>query len=555
MRFQGRIVIPRSQRLPILEKTHSCRNLTDPSQKTNKHQIAAFWWYSQERDVSTFVNECVFCQRGKRQGNVRPSTSTMGKTSSLSQERLTTFAMDTIHMPPSRGPHPFNYLLVLQEISSGWIEAKALRRCNGTEVNKFLREEIFPRYQQGLRFVMDGGSEFNNALVKNTIKEMNSTYHFKTPHHPNSNPVERWNLVIGNLIRTLRARTQTPVKDWDKLLPDVLATIRCMKDDSGDSPYLRVFGRIPVLETDVVFGFPTNVIPETPASATTTVPFSRYQGVKSSPWEPRIQEHKPVTEEIELDNKHFLQIKRNWLNGFSDSTAYEKFKTPAGTPCLLERTTPLVYTVNQETQEVISMAQHKKNCLREKHHERNLKQMKHNHKPWCPIIGLLVDWYKSQDAESTNNRKMAMKLTGCFRINKLENAYTAVIQAVNQENFDLIGREYQVNVNDLRPSCLAKQLVKKNTYLAACLSEDNQDSKFQPTRRYQTTHRAAPWKRGIVRRRPHFTTRGRRPQTFTFNHPSDDDSSLDNLDPRLSPSTIRQMMTHSKYGQPVFGYK
>ena len=537
MRFQGRIVIPRSQRLQILEKTHSCRNLTDPSQKTNKHQIAAFWWYSQERDVSTFVNECVFCQRGKRQGNVRPSTSTMGKTSSLSLERLTTFAMDTIHMPPSRGPHPFNYLLVVQEISSGWIEAKALRHCNGTEVNKFLREEIFPRYQQGLRFVMDGGSEFNNAQVKNTITEMNSTYHFKTPHHPNSNPVERWNLVIGNLIRTLRARTQTPVKDWDKLLPDVLATIRCMKDDSGDSPYLRVFGRIPVLETDVAFGFPTNVIPETPASATTTVPFSRYQGVKSSPWEPEIQEHQPVTEEIELDNDHFLQIKRNWLNGYSDSTAYEKFKTPTGTPCLLERATPLVYAtfVNQETQEVISMAQHKKNCLREKHHQRNLRQLKHNHKPWCPIIGLLVDWYKSQDAESTNNRKMAMKLTGCFRINKLENAYTAIIQAIDQENFDLIGREYQVNVNDLRPSCLAKRLVKKNTYLAACLSEDNNDSKFEPPRRYQTTY---PFKRGIGRGRPHFTTRGRRrPQNF--NHPSSDGSSLDN----------------SESCQPVFGYK
>ena len=530
MFFYNRIVVPRSKRNEVISETHRCLNQSHPGRKITLIQLTAFWWFNINRDVAEFVANCDSCNRGKRL-TYDATKNIMGRTSTLPQERLHVWSVDVIHLPPSKGPTVYRYLLVLMDVSTSFPEMEPLRKCDGKTVATYLETKFFPRYQRSLILILDSGPEFKNQRVTTVIEEHQSTAYFTTPNHSDSQPVERMNRVIGAALRIRRQETGLPVNRWPELIPDVLSSLRCMKDTTGDSPHLRVYGRIPVLASDIHFGWDTSTFFPSNGS-TKTVP--KYYGDPAfSPWH---HEYKPIQEEVLEDNSEYLTIKRTHENGNSVVTHYQRLTTPAGLPCLLETPTGMISSIttadcicsahhDSEThedeedgefnlfgiEEETMMAQSRRQGAREKqryYHDKKTEKRT----PWIPITGVLVDCIQKTDQTSTHNRKMAMKLQGPYRVKGENNPFTLLLEKIDETTFDVVGEPFKTHIKYVRPSVIARSLAISHGLIPPTSHE-------QPTKRtpakakvYQIPQRrSTPSKTKRMVENPFYQTRGRHP--------------------------------------------
>ena len=466
MFFHNRIVVPRSKRNEVISETHRCLNQSHPGRSITLIQLTAFWWFNKHRDVTEYVAQCDSCNRGKRL-TYDATKNIMGRTSTLHQERLHVWSVDVIHLPPSKGPIVYRYLLVLMDVATSFPEMEPLRKCDGNTVATYLKTKFFPRYQRSLILIMDSGPEFKNQKVTKVIEEHQSTAYFTTPNHSDSQPVERMNRVIGSALRIRRQETGLPVNRWPELIPDILSSIRCMKDTTGDSPHLRVFGKVPVLASDIHFGWDTSTLFPSNGSTNTVPKF--YGDPAFSPWH---HDYQPVEEEVLEDNSEVLTIRRTHDNGQTVVTHYQRLTTPAGLSCLLETPSGMISSVtttncwqDEEEEEITLfgveeatlMAQYRQEQAREKQRRYHDKKSE-KRTPWIPITGVLVDCIQKTDQTSTNNRKMAMKLSGPFRVKGENNPFTLLLEKIDKTTFDVVGEPLKVHIKYVRPSVIARSL-------------------------------------------------------------------------------------------------
>jgi hypothetical protein len=73
--------------------------------------------------------------------------------------------IDMIKMPDCKG---YNYLLVVRDDFSGWVEAKSIKMLTSVKVTKFIYNEIICRHGVFGKLKVNGDSEFK----KNVITEL-----------------------------------------------------------------------------------------------------------------------------------------------------------------------------------------------------------------------------------------------------------------------------------------------------------------------------------------------------------------------------------------------
>ena len=141
--------------------------------------------------------------------------------------------------PPSDGKE---YILVVVNYVSKWVEAIPTRTNTHREVLRFVMRNIFSRYVCPRAIISDGGSHFNNAHFRALLKRYGVHHRVTTPYHPQANgQVEVRNREVKNILKKI---IRLDGKDWAHKLPDDLWAYRmAYKTPIGMSPFRLIFGK------------------------------------------------------------------------------------------------------------------------------------------------------------------------------------------------------------------------------------------------------------------------------------------------------------------------
>ena len=460
MRYLGRIIVPLANRHRLTRLIHENDGTSHPGARLTYLKATNFFWKRMEKDISDFVKSCHTCQSGKRL-TYKPAADNMGATTSIPQERLRCWSFDVIHLPTSSGPHGKKFLLVLVDAATGYPELIPLTKCDGQSIANHLAYEFFPRYLYNLTLICDQGRENMNKKVQDVVANYSSFLHYSTSYHSEGNPVERLNLVIGNLLRMLLQEKRLPKEKWPSLIPRVLTTLRAIPDvNTRDSPYFRAYGQRPFNEFEARTGIIEKNMHHAPR--TKDIP-NEYHVMTSAPWRINTTFQPCPHERIVEDTKDFLIIETSTDGNNWDRRLYQKFtaREPGAIKpsieCLLEITQADIFMTEMFARpdpDVIKAASNRFEETRHRRHAANLRQRRCN-QLWWPKIGQIVDWISPIDPHSTHHKKLARKHRGCFRVLNMRHPRTAEVQGLDLDNMTLHGKIIAISINALRPSTVA----------------------------------------------------------------------------------------------------
>ncbi|GKE58681.1 reverse transcriptase domain-containing protein, partial [Tanacetum coccineum] len=104
-------------------------------------------------------------------------------------------------------PGKVKFLIVAMDYFTKWIEAKATAIISGTQVNKFVWDNIVCRFGLSREIVSDNEKQFSGDPFKDWCKKLNTIQHFASVKYPQSNRlVERANRSLGEGIKARNIR-------------------------------------------------------------------------------------------------------------------------------------------------------------------------------------------------------------------------------------------------------------------------------------------------------------------------------------------------------------
>ena len=217
-----------------------------------------FWWPNSYTDVRDYINSCTTCQARKVDANKRWSPLSPSQTMDYPMERM---AMDIFQMPKCSG---YEYVLVVVDYFSKWVEAFPLRSKTAETVSWILFNEVFMRWGTPVYLHSDRGSEFV-ARVTHDLTRLASVYQTHTPAYaPRSDgQAERQIRTVKDMLSKYYAEHGK----WYPYLQPALCAIRTTVHETiGFSPFEVMFGRQPRLMVDLKWGMPASPKQKHPTS-------------------------------------------------------------------------------------------------------------------------------------------------------------------------------------------------------------------------------------------------------------------------------------------------
>ena len=109
-------------------------------------------------------------------------------------------------LPPSDGKE---YILVVVDYVSKWVEAIPTGKNTHQEVLRFVTRNIFSRYGFPRAIISDGGSHSNNAHFRALLKKYGVHHRVTTPYYPQANwQVEVSNREVKNILKKIIQRDE-----------------------------------------------------------------------------------------------------------------------------------------------------------------------------------------------------------------------------------------------------------------------------------------------------------------------------------------------------------
>jgi len=132
------------------------------------------------------------------------------------------------------------YIIVLVDYFTEWVEAKAVNKIESSDVIEFLIE-VFSRHGIPEILISGNGPQFISNQTKGFLDIYNVYLKPSTPYHPETNgKVENRYKQIGKYLRLLSEQC----RDWDEVLPSALCALRTTKNEkTGFSSFELLYGR------------------------------------------------------------------------------------------------------------------------------------------------------------------------------------------------------------------------------------------------------------------------------------------------------------------------
>lgn len=232
----AQVVLPKADRPAAMRAFHN-DNGHFGVKKTTALIKSKYCRHRMFKDITEFVKSCDRCQRAKRD-----TTSTPLPLHPLP----VTGVFGRLHMeiigPVCKSTEGHEYILVVVDSFSRWIEAWPLKTQTAAEIARLLHDEIFCRYGAAIEIISDKGRNFLSKLVNAVCEIYQVTRHSTASYRPQSNGcVERQNASITQTIRMYVDRSQ---RNWPSFLPVALMALRSTPnlETSGFSPFQMLFG-------------------------------------------------------------------------------------------------------------------------------------------------------------------------------------------------------------------------------------------------------------------------------------------------------------------------
>jgi hypothetical protein len=160
-------------------------------------------WRGRRTQVEKFVRECPICQkfdtRTRTNGAHAYTTSSYRATDRINIDSIGPLA-------PSDG---YCHIMVVIDCFTRFVELYPLRTAGGEEAAQALFDYV-NRYGNPSVIRTDGGSQFDNGVVRELVRKLGSTFEINTAHSKEENSmVERANREVVRHLRNFMAPTRT----------------------------------------------------------------------------------------------------------------------------------------------------------------------------------------------------------------------------------------------------------------------------------------------------------------------------------------------------------
>ncbi|GJR74534.1 reverse transcriptase domain-containing protein [Tanacetum coccineum] len=231
----------------VIQEIHegSCDMYAGPRSVVAKAMRSGYYWPTMHRDARDMIRKC----KGCRIHRPVPRHPQQPLTPITAPWPFYKWGID-IASPFPEGPGKVKFLIVAMDYFTKWIEAKVVATISGSQVKKFVWDNIVCRFGLPREIISENGKQFSGDPFKDWCEKLNIVQRFTSVKHPQSNGlVERANRSLGEGIK---ARLGEGNKNWLEELPHVLWAHHTMiKSSNDDTSFSLTYGTEAVIPAEI----------------------------------------------------------------------------------------------------------------------------------------------------------------------------------------------------------------------------------------------------------------------------------------------------------------
>ena len=168
-----------------------------------------------------------------------------------------TYPLELVHINfltiGKEGTDKATNIMVITDHSTWYAQAYITPKQTAPVVAKTLWDQFLVHYGWPTKILTDQGKSFKNSLVKELYSLAQVQKLRTTPYQPQTNgSCERFNYTLVTMLGTLPIHAKKNWPEWVSTLTHAYNATMCCA--TGFSPFLLMYGRTPILPTDVEFG-------------------------------------------------------------------------------------------------------------------------------------------------------------------------------------------------------------------------------------------------------------------------------------------------------------
>lgn len=237
--FQYKLLVPLSMRDKVIQECHDDKLAAHfGTFKTTKRVLQKYYWQGVNRDVKEYVRKCHICLQSKSQN--KRKFGLMGKMK-IATRPWQVVSLDLMG-PLVRSTKGNDSLLVICDHFTKTPILRPLRNSKAKKICEIVENDVFLEHSIPDTVVCDNGQQFRSKIFAKLLKNYSVKQTFyNCVRHPQNNPTERQNKIIGAAIRSY---IEDNHKHWDANLYQIQNAMRTATNVvTGYTPFFLDRGR------------------------------------------------------------------------------------------------------------------------------------------------------------------------------------------------------------------------------------------------------------------------------------------------------------------------